>query len=385
MKCTFMYRLFFIVLMQAFAFNALAHVELDNPLGGETYTSGQVVTIEWHIAIPHQQLNWDLLYSLDGGSTWAPIQMDIPVSQLTYQWFVPSNSTTQARISIIQDNEGMDYQDESLNFTISQGVMLPFISSDASDISLECNGASQQSAIQSWLDNHGGATAMGFCGNLIWTNDYFALSNDCGSSGSAFVTFTAADDCGNTSTSATVAIVDTTIPVVQASATDLVIDCAVSDPHITLHNWLNSHGGAQGNDICGSVTWTHNFPTLTDTCNITISIPVTFTARDECGNSNATNATVTFLATTGISNPEMSGLSFELSPNPVTDILQVKFNSFKSLHVDITMIDALGKAVLFLQENSEVIHIPVSEFRPGIYFIQVKTEKGPITRKVVIE
>jgi len=385
MKHIYIFRLFFIILMQPLAFHAFAHVVLDNPLGGETFTSGQVVTIEWHIAIPHQQLNWDLLYSSDGGSTWSPIQMDIPVSQLTYQWLVPSGPTTQARISIIQDNEGMDYQDESLNFTISQAVMLPFINSEASDMTLECNGTSQQSAIQAWLDNHGGATATGFCGTLIWSNDYFALDNDCGATGSAFVTFTAADDCGNTSTTATVSIVDTTIPVMQSSASDLTLDCSNANYHTMLLNWLNSHGGAQAGDICGSVSWTNNFPGLNDTCTITNSIPVTFTASDECGNSNTSTATVTFLATSGISTLHVGDFGFQISPNPVSDVLTVKLNSSQSLPVDVVINDAVGKTVLFQYQNTQEFYIPVNAFQPGIYFIRVNSERDVITHSVVIE
>jgi hypothetical protein len=100
------------------SYNLFAHVELDNPKGGETFVSGTTINIQWHITITHVTLNWDLLFSSDDGMTWEAIQMDIPAGALSYQWQVPNLNTALARVSIIQDNEGQDYQDESNNFTI---------------------------------------------------------------------------------------------------------------------------------------------------------------------------------------------------------------------------------------------------------------------------
>jgi hypothetical protein len=111
-------RISIIIILLSSSYNLFAHVKLDYPTGGETLISGTTVTVQWHITIAHVTLNWDLLYSPDGGATWEPIQMDIPKGQLSYQWLVPAGATTQARVSIIQDNEGQDYQDESTNFTI---------------------------------------------------------------------------------------------------------------------------------------------------------------------------------------------------------------------------------------------------------------------------
>ena len=107
------------------SYSLFAHVELDNPKGGETFVSGSTVTVKWHITISHVTLNWDLLYSPDGGTTWAAIQMDLPPGTLSYDWHVPAGATSQARVSIIQDNEGQDYQDESNDFTIQSTTSIP--------------------------------------------------------------------------------------------------------------------------------------------------------------------------------------------------------------------------------------------------------------------
>ncbi len=98
--------------------SAKAHVVLDFPLGGETFTAGDTVNIQWHIQIQHDLQNWDLFFSPDGGITWQVIQLDLDPSVLNYQWVVPRVATQQGRIKIYMDNTGADYQDESGDFTI---------------------------------------------------------------------------------------------------------------------------------------------------------------------------------------------------------------------------------------------------------------------------
>ena len=46
----------------------------------------------------------------------------------------------------------------------------------------------------------GGAASSDVCSGVTWSNNFTGLSDLCGSTGSATVTFTATDDCGNAST-----------------------------------------------------------------------------------------------------------------------------------------------------------------------------------------
>jgi hypothetical protein len=85
-------------------------------------------------------------------------------------------------------------------FTI-EDTTPPTIDTNAQDTVVNCSLAGQNAAIQSWLNNNGGATASDICGNVSWSNNYTNnLSDDCGATGSVEVTFTAMDDCGNIST-----------------------------------------------------------------------------------------------------------------------------------------------------------------------------------------
>jgi len=96
-----------------------AHVQLDYPSGGETLVAGETVIIQWAILISHDQNNWDLYFSSNGGSDWVEIELDIDPARLDYVWTVPLTLTENARIRIVQDNNGTDYQDVSADFIIT--------------------------------------------------------------------------------------------------------------------------------------------------------------------------------------------------------------------------------------------------------------------------
>ncbi len=270
-----------------------AHVALDYPIGGETFIVNEPLTIQWHVVIPHNTLNWDLFYSPDGGVTWDTIQLDIPTSQLSYDWVVPDQPTAQGRVRVIQDNADQNYLDISMNFSILPNTSPPTLDAPANDTVIECNTGNQAAAIQAWLDNHGGASATNFCGDLVWTNDFPGLSNECGATGSALVTFTAVDDCGLTMTNATLMVIDAQAPAIIVSPTDLLIESDGQGNMADLNNWLSTHGGAQATDACSNVIWSNNYTGLTDGCGATGSASVIFTVTDACGNSMSAVAVFT--------------------------------------------------------------------------------------------
>ena len=99
--------------------NLSAHVVLDYPVGGENFMVGNVVTIQWHVAIYHGPCDWDLYFSSNGGVSWEPIVENLPEAQLTYDWTIPNIPTGSGRVRVIQDNAtGADYDYASGNFSI---------------------------------------------------------------------------------------------------------------------------------------------------------------------------------------------------------------------------------------------------------------------------
>ena len=164
---------------------------------------------------------------------------------------------------------------------------------------MECDGNGNAEALATWLASNGGASASDTCSNVTWTNSFDGLSDGCGSTGSASVTFTATDDCGNTATSiATFTIQDTTDPTIDTAAANATAECDGQGNTAALQAWLSSNGGASASDTCSNVTWTNNFDGFSDGCGNTGSASVTFTATDDCGNTATTTAIFTIQDTT---------------------------------------------------------------------------------------
>ncbi|MEZ4782009.1 MAG: hypothetical protein R2816_10760 [Flavobacteriaceae bacterium] len=166
----------------------------------------------------------------------------------------------------------------------------PTIDVVASDLTVECDGAGNSTALQNWLDTNGGATASDDCSAVAWSNDFTALSDDCGATGSATVTFTVTDGCGNTSsTTATFTIEDTTDPTFNESLpSDVTVECDNVPTAETL----------TASDSCSNVTVVLDEVRTDGSCDSNYILVRTWTATDDCGNSISHSQTVTVQDTT---------------------------------------------------------------------------------------
>ena len=207
-------------------------------------------------------------------------------------------NTGNATVTFTATDDCGNQSTTSAIFTIEDKTN-PAITTDASDLTVQCDGAGNSAAFTAWLTSNGGASATDACSNVTWTNDFTALSDGCGNTGSATVIFTATDDCGNSSTtSATFAIEDTTKPSITIIASDLTVQCDGSGNTAALNAWLASNAGASASDACSNVTWSNDFSALAGGCGNTGNVTVTFTATDDCGNQSTTSATFTIEDTT---------------------------------------------------------------------------------------
>ncbi|QDO95571.1 T9SS type B sorting domain-containing protein [Formosa sediminum] len=159
----------------------------------------------------------------------------------------------------------------------------PVIINEAIDLTLECG---DQTGLENWLSTNGGATAIDECSEITsWSNDFTAISDECGNTGSATVTFTVTDTCGNpTTTTATVTIVDTTAPEAPSAPADITVECIEDVPTATT---LSTIDECSGEIIATAVDTTNS----NDNCDIVITRTWTFT--DDCGNSNAVSQIIT--------------------------------------------------------------------------------------------
>ncbi|OIQ16047.1 MAG: hypothetical protein BM549_13705, partial [Lacinutrix sp. MedPE-SW] len=127
-----------------------------------------------------------------------------------------------------------------------QDTQGPVIDTTAFDFSVQCDGNGNTDDLNDWLDTNGGAVAFDNCNNpVVWSNDYSGLSDDCGGTGSAIVTFTATDACGNTSTtSASFTIIDTLPPTIVGfpSNVDNTQPSCVDVPVLSFENYTEETG-----------------------------------------------------------------------------------------------------------------------------------------------
>jgi hypothetical protein len=135
--------------MLAINLTVYAHVELTYPEGGETFYTGDTITITWVQVQAHDVQNWELYYSPDGAQTWQLISNNIAAGLREYDWIVPEEETTVGRIRVVQNNTDTDFEDVSTNIKIVQITGIDERKNTLSVQSLSCypNPFKQQSKI----------------------------------------------------------------------------------------------------------------------------------------------------------------------------------------------------------------------------------------------
>ncbi|MBK7880426.1 MAG: HYR domain-containing protein [Saprospiraceae bacterium] len=126
------------------------------------------------------------------------------------------------------------------------------------NLTIECDGTNDPYAqISAWLLKNGDGVATDSCSTeIFYSNNYTGLSNGCTrTTGSATVTFTARDFCGNSvSAVATVTVVDRTPPEIASPAKDTVVECDGTGNVNDFASWIANHGGARAIDLCSGVS-----------------------------------------------------------------------------------------------------------------------------------
>ncbi len=150
-------------------------------------------------------------------------------------------------------------------------------------ISLECGDPANEAIITNWLAT---ASASDDCSEVVFTNNFeTSFTAACGDTGEYSVTFTATDDCGNSSTcEKQITIVDQTNPLFEASPMDLILECSNTNNSNLYNSWLDANGNGVASDNCGEITWSVSVLDAIPSCGQTESIPHLWTITDECGN-----------------------------------------------------------------------------------------------------
>jgi len=181
-------------------------------------------------------------------------------------------------------------------------TLLPVFTIPPQDLVVECDGTLSENAMNQWLNNVAGASAIDLCtpaNELAYSHStqQAPVRDVCLSS--TMFTFNVVDSCGNTARDTAAFIIrDTRAPVFSRSPSDASFECDGTGNSAQIANWINTNGGAIAADACQStIDWTTDYPGQgPSTCQ---SVLVTFTATDECGFRSSRTATLTVQDTQG--------------------------------------------------------------------------------------
>ena len=173
----------------------------------------------------------------------------------------------------------------------------PTITTQAQNLTVECDGTSNDTELQNWLDTNASAMALDACSSsLEWTYEMRSSIGSCGGVRTSLFDFFVTDACDNTSVRTTAAFIieDSTSPVYDILPVNLTVECDGAGNEDQLTQWLTIYGGASASDICSEpISWSYDLVREEDSCGLTGSQVYRFTIFDDCGNTSTAEATFT--------------------------------------------------------------------------------------------
>ncbi|PLX30585.1 MAG: hypothetical protein C0600_07960, partial [Ignavibacteria bacterium] len=189
----------------------------------------------------------------------------------TATWTPPPNNCNQTVTVTFTAVDNCGNTGTATKDFLVNDVTGPVITVPPAPLTMECYDAS---LVQSWANT---ASALDNCdGSVSVSANWNAPPNNCNQT--VTVTFTAVDNCGNSSTATKDFLVDdVTAPVITVPPAPLTMECYDAS---LVQTWANT---ATAVDNCdGPVSVSANWTAPPNNCNQTVT--VTFTSVDNCGN-----------------------------------------------------------------------------------------------------
>jgi hypothetical protein len=113
---------------------------------------------------------------------------------------------------------------------------------------------------------------------------------------------------------------------------------------------------------------------------------LTYTATDKAGNKDSVTRTVVVYTTVGINENELTFAATNVYPNPANEVVNVSVKGIQTLPLTFTFMDVSGRTISSQTFHSASVDtaINTAELKSGIYFIQLSSQAGSKTVKVLI-
>ena len=79
----------------------------------------------------------------------------------------------------------------------------------------------------------------------------------------------------------------------------------------------------------------------------------------------------------------------KMYPNPATNNVNVTFSSEESANAVLSVMNLMGQTVytenVNIHEGYNLVNLSVNNFRSGVYMVNIKTNKGTSTQKLIVK
>ena len=93
-----------------------------------------------------------------------------------------------------------------------------------------------------------------------------------------------------------------------------------------------------------------------------------------------------WLDSTGVANKTFSGM--KMYPNPASESVNITFSSEESANAVLSVLNLMGQTVynmdVDVNEGYNMVTVPVNQLPAGVYMVNIKSNKGTTTQKLIV-
>ena len=135
-----------------------------------------------------------------------------------------------------------------------------------------------------------------------------------------------------------------------------------TQPYVEYYSWFDCGNGFA---LLSSGTWPYYYPPASGVYAVAVTV-------DGCTDTSSCGV-FTLSANAGVEEAEAG--AFKIFPNPVRDQFRVQSAGADEIH-GIEVVDLNGRPIYAVRVTGTVVTVPAAEWKAGVYFVRVVSEKG---------